>query len=236
MKVLNMQVSIFGSFENVGSEKDAKQIQDIFGDEFYPNLITAFKPGPTIITSQRVRVVSLELEKGLEFCFLPDRMDFNFNKDPYDENIINATNSSCIFETMDCLIEYAKKVVDIFDPKGWRLAVNGRIFSNKEFAMTPDQYLKLPDSIRNKNFVEWVNRINFQTEHSIHGSNEILNNIFSISMPDGSMAGKGVWVGFDINTSQFNKLFRFDKSWFDDFFNVVKENTKFLFESYGVEL
>lgn len=124
-KVLNLQMSFFGSFKNVRLETEMviNLLTALKDEGFVPGSVDMatvdLKTGKMIVDS-RMQLISQD--KTWVIAFLPDRIDFNYN---YQE-------TTQVYKHIDDLLIYGEKLIEkvfsVFSSTtGNRLALNGKL-------------------------------------------------------------------------------------------------------------
>lgn len=221
-KVLNLQMSLFGSFRNVRLET-----------EIVINLLTVLKtegfvPGSADIASVDLKTGKMMVDSRMQMispdktwviAFLPDRIDFNYN---YQEG-------TTAHKYIDDLLEYGKmlveKVFSVFSSTtGNRLALNCRLaFENmtendlKQFCK---RFTKPLSAYKDDSYAEWSVRFNAHGNFKISDTGvEECNRITEMmqienqnNLPVGTNVSHSIILSMDINTlpSNMEQRFKYD--------------------------
>lgn len=213
-KILNFQLSLFGSFKNIKPDNDIamRLIEKLKEDDFIPATVdvayvdTAAKE---IKSESRLQMVSQD--KSWSIVFLQERIDLNYDY-----------NGSSLYSEFGKIFIYAKsileKVFEIFsNEKGNRLAVNGKILLNE---MVPEKrtifmkrFSNPPKVYGNKPITEWHLRFNAKSSMGIaDDTKEICNNIIEIGdciICEKEKKENRMLLSLDINTLPENRDLRF---------------------------
>lgn len=218
-RVLNLQMSLFGSFRNVRLET-----------ETIINLLTALKdkgfvPGSADIASVDLKTGKMAVDSRLQMispdktwaiAFLPDRIDFNYNYQP----------GTVVHRRIDCLLVYvselAEKVFSVFSSTtGNRLALNCKLMlenMNEDDLRQFRQRFTTPLSVyRDNSYAEWSVRYNARgnikvSETEIEESNRIVEMIQNENqkiLPDKVECLHSIILSMDVNTMPSNMAQRF---------------------------
>lgn len=239
-KVLNLQMSLFGSFRNVRLET-----------EIVINLLTALKdegfvPGSADIASVDLKTGKMTVDSRMQMispnktwviAFLPDRIDFNYN---YQEG-------TTVHKHIDDLLVYGKglveKVFSVFSSTtGNRLALNCKLVLEN---MTEDdlkqfcrRFTKPLSAYEDDSYAEWSVRFNAHgnfriSETEVEECNRITE-MMQIERQSGLTVEKNdshsIILSMDVNTLPLNiaQRFKYDNLIFfvNDAAGFVAEVTK----------
>lgn len=211
-KVLNFQISLFGSFTNVHPNIElTMQINDSLRDEgFVPGTIqvNTFNPIEQKMKSE-TRLQMVSTDRVWSVVFFAERIDVNYSYQGGEKEIASLDEVSEKAKTI-C----RKAFAPIAATTGTRLAVNGQFLlgimdesSKKEFI---SRFLIQPKVYNDGSLSEWSVRFNSLTgihtsETSFESCNFIINlgDIIGIDAKTG-VANLRTSVGIDINTSPEN--------------------------------
>ena len=161
-RILNLQVSLFGSFIDIKPETNIilNLMTALKEESFIPGTVDLAVLDPTtqkITTDSRIQMISKD--RTYSIVFLEERIDFNYNFQPDTKAIKKVTD---IYRYIGNLIV---KVFSVF-PKitGNRIAFNGKILLNK---MTNEEMYDFmhkfssPLSIyKDKKLEQWIVKFN----------------------------------------------------------------------------
>lgn len=214
-KILNFQLSLFGSFINIKPNNDItmRLIANLQEDCFLPGTVdiaVVDTDSKKINSESRLQMVSQD--KFWNIVFLQERIDLNYN---YVGGSICFTEFNTIFEYARGILE---KVFNVFpDTTGNRLAVNGKILlpemtSEERFSFI-DRFSKPLKLYGDAPITEWNLRLNAHSSMGIaEGINEMCNSIIEIGDCFGYENGsptQRILLSLDTNTIPENRDLRF---------------------------
>ena len=234
-KVLNLQMSLFGSFRNVRLET-----------EIVINLLTALKdegfvPGSADIASVDLKTGKMTVDsrmlspnKTWIIAFLPDRIDFNYNYQ------VGTT----VYKHIDDLLVYGKglieKVFSVFSSTtGNRLALNCKLVLEN---MTEDdlkqfcrRFTKPLSAYKDDSYAEWSVRFNAHGNFKISEIEvEECNRITEMmqienqsGLPGEANESRSIILSMDINTLPSNIVQRFK---YDNLICFANDAARFVVE------
>ena len=212
-QLLNLQMSLFGSFENIGvSAPMAAELIPLFNNELIPSVIQLSMVDPSKNTIQNVNRLSMVSPDGsFGMVFLPDRIDCNYSA---KEQVVELR---CLNDLLFQMCKYLEAAVSHISAIGNRIAINGRYVTD-EVSCVSNNYIKMPSFFAEKEIVEWTASNNAITTIEINGVNETVNNILNLSLARKESDNTvGVMAAFDINTVPMNTVPRFTSNSFADF-------------------
>lgn len=211
-KVLNYQMSLFGTFTNVQPNIDLtmKIFESLKDEGFIPGTaqVNTLNPIENKMISE-TRLQMLSTDKAWSVVFLAERIDINYSFVGGD-NGINSLDEVSEKTTRIC----EKAFAPIAATTGTRLAVNGQFLlkkmnENKKKTFI-SRFITAPKVYEGKPLTEWNVRYNSLTsidtgENSSENSNYIINigDIIGIDSQTGVTELRTA-VGIDINTSPNN--------------------------------
>lgn len=218
-RVLNLQMSLFGSFDSIGADVSlAAELIPLFDNSLIPSVIQLATIDPSnsaLNISNRLSMMSPDGKYTV--VFLPDRIDCNYS--PKDEVISPET----IQEKMKEMCTLITKAADKFSVVGNRVAINGR-FVNSEITNNYEDYV-IPNSFfAEKAVTEWGTKTNAVTTQNINGVEEQVNNILNLSLGKNGAGQCALIVDFDINTVPTNTTMRFRADSLHEFLVSALEN------------
>lgn len=236
-KVLNLQMSLFGSFRNVRLET-----------EIVINLLTALKdegfvPGSADIASVDLKTGKMTVDSRMQMispnktwiiAFLPDRIDFNYNYQ------VGTT----VYKHIDDLLVYGKglieKVFSVFSSTtGNRLALNCKLVLEN---MTEDdlkqfcrRFTKPLSAYKDDSYAEWSVRFNAHGNFKISEIEvEECNRITEMmqienqsGLPGEANESRSIILSMDINTLPSNIVQRFK---YDNLICFANDAARFVVE------
>ncbi len=218
-RVLNLQMSLFGSFINVRLETEIviKLLTVLKDDGFIPGSADIasvdLKTGKMIVDS---RMQILSPDKTWTIVFLPDRIDFNYNYQEGTTIYKNITNLQVYAN------ELVKKVFSVFgSTMGNRLALNCKFMFE---GMTTDdlkqfcaRFTKPLSAYGDDPYVEWGVRFNARgnfrvADNETEECNRItemaqIENLGNLESKD--MGSHSIILSIDVNTLPLNLTQRF---------------------------
>lgn len=232
-KVLNLQMSLFGSFINIKPETD-----------IVINLLTSLKedkfiPGSADIASVDLKTGKMNVESRMQMIspdktwsivFLPERIDFNYN---YQEGTTVFKNINAILAYGNTLVE---KVFRVFSAiTGNRLALNCKLALEN---MTPDdmmqfcgRFTKPLNAYNGDSFAEWSVRFNARGKCEVEeGKEEDCNRIAEMMQVENQSEtenAKSIILSVDVNTLPSNLALRFK---YENLRYFVNSASKFISE------
>lgn len=238
MNSIDFQFSIFGEFSYIKASIDniIKIMDGIKQYSLLPSTITNKNIDVNtnkIISENRIAFTSED--QTFNFRINNDRIDFNYNKNMQVKD--NEEYKSFIEEKIQYLKGISSKLIDIFDIKSNRFAINTNILgqniiNNKE----KDYFIKniIPfEYYKEKNVIEWSYSSTARDKMVISGRDELLNIITTLSLVTNTInSEKRLICHFDINTLQSNE-YKFTKNDdINDFFEGAKSILIKLFENF----
>lgn len=230
-KVLNLQMSLFGSFINIKPET-----------EIVIKLLTALKedkfiPGSADIASVDLKTGKMSVENRMQMMspdktwtivFLPERIDINYN----------YQSETTVYKNIDVILKYAntlvEKVFSVFPATtGNRLALNCKLALEN---MTPDdmmqfcgRFTKPLNAYNEDSFAEWSVRFNARGKCEIEeGKEEECNRIaemMQIEEQSGTEKTHSIILSVDVNTLPTNLALRFK---YENLRHFVNNASKFI--------
>lgn len=212
-KILNFQMSLFGTFTNVqpNLELTMKINESLQNDNFVPGTIQVdiFNPiERKMISETRLQMVSVD--QMWTVVFLGDRIDVNYS---YIDGDVYYDSVELIMEKASNICK--KAFAPIAATTGTRLAINGRFLLNEMNESTKQafiaRFLIQPKVYENRLLSEWNIRYNSLTHIATNElSSEECNFIISLGDIVRINSQTGVQstrtsVGIDINTSPANQ-------------------------------
>ena len=220
-KILDFQMSTFGSFENIKVDASlVAKLLEAFDNQFMPSVIPAaifdpFKSAPTL--SNRLNMISSDHMHNI--FLLPERIDCNFT--PQDES-----SASMDFKTaFNKPSEFLKIAMNELDVLGNRFAINGRYLI--DCIVDANSFFKPTGFYKEKTLSEWSTSANQITSFDLNGKKEELNNILAISFSEFQNSANNtssILISFDINTLHVNNKERFSSKDVDEFLNNAISN------------
>ena len=212
--VLNLQLSLFGSFINIKPKNDIvmQLLTNLQGDNFIPGTVDiAMIDANTKQISSESRLQMVSEDKTLNIVFLQDRIDFNYSLLP---NTPPIENLQTLVNNMATLI---KKAFAVFaSTTGNRLAFNCRFLLNKKSQDELDAFIKrfsnVPSFFQSSNTTEWNMRFNNPAEVPVRDdAKELCNRIVELGIMQSAIDdSQSIGVAFDINTLANNSELRFN--------------------------
>lgn len=161
-KVLNMQVSLFGSFINIKFETEIviKLLTALKDDGFVPGSVDVASvdiPTGKMTVDSRMQMISPN--KTWSIVFLPERIDFNYSYQP----------ETTTYQYVDNLLTYAnvliEKVFSVFSSTtGYRLALNCRLalenMTDGDLKQFCSRFTKPLSAYGGEAYAEWGVRFN----------------------------------------------------------------------------
>lgn len=207
-KVVNFQISLFGSFINIqpNQEITMRLVSMLTEENMFPGTATVSSVDPVqkkVETETRLQMVSQD--KTWKIVFFQERIDFVYNYlgggEYYtDLNEIFEKGVNLINRTFSCFS----------DTTGNRLAVNGTVIlpemTNEETDMFINRFTAQVSPFKNKHFDEWNVRYNIRKQLPVsEDKNEECNNIINMGNVVGLNTQTGehlrrMSIGIDINT------------------------------------
>jgi hypothetical protein len=179
-KVLNLQMSLFGSFMNIKPETEIviKLLTSLKEDKFIPGSADVasvdLKTGKMSVES---RMQMMSPDKTWTIVFLPERIDFNYG----------YQSDTPVYKNIDTILTYANTLVEkvfcVFPATtGNRLALNCKLSLEN---MTPDdmmqfcsRFTKPLSAYSGESFAEWSVRFNARGKYEVEeGKEEDCNRI-----------------------------------------------------------
>lgn len=216
-KVVNFQVSLFGSFVNIqpNNEITMRLINNLREFNFVPgiaNVSTVDTENKKVVSENRLQMVTQNGEWLI--VFFQERIDFNYN----------YLGGDTIYSNLDDIFMIASNMVSktfstFADTKGCRMAVNGRFLLKSMTIEEKASFVKrfsTPFSVFGKNdIIEWnvhFNSLGPMTvkENIIEKCNNIIEigDIIGINTNDKKTENR-MAVVIDVNTDPHNFEFRF---------------------------
>lgn len=215
-RMVNLQMSIFGSFESIGADPTlVSELIPLYKNKFIPSIIQMAGIDPLNNTLKNINRLSMvSVDNKITIVFLPDRIDCNysFEDTKADPSTLEATLKD-MCHLMECTAEH-------FSIIGNRIAINGRF-------VTDEISLKYSDYILERPFYEeavpseWSLNSNAVTDINILDSNEATNNILNIALGKNAQDELAIIISFDVNTVPSNTIMRFKKDAFPAFLEQV---------------
>lgn len=227
-RVLHLQVSIFGSFENIGNEamptEDLTALLSAFDGELKPSFMRLVTLGsddsPTGIMT-RLNLISTD--NRIAVAFFPDRIDCNYSG---REGVVSPREIDIQLQSMSTLL---LKGLTYFSAIGNRLAVNGR-YDTSGISTDVANYLIPRGFYRDERLAEWSVDCNRVVPIMLAGKAEDTNNILSIVGRSEQENDSVLTVTFDVNTRPENTLMRFDGNSLTTFVEQIIPNLNAMLE------
>lgn len=218
-KVLNLQMSLFGSFKNVRLET-----------EIIINLLTALKdegfvPGSADIASVDLKTGKMTVDSRMQMispdktwviAFLPDRIDFNYN---YQEGTLAHKHIDDILVYGESLIE---KVFSVFNATtGNRLALNCKLvlenMTDGDLKQFCRRFTNSLSAYKDDSYAEWSVRFNARGSFKVSETEvEECNRITEMmqienqnGLPVETNDSHSIILSMDVNTLPLNIVQRF---------------------------
>lgn len=212
--ILNLQLSLFGSFINIKPQNDIviQLLTNLKEENFMPGTVDiAMVDANTKQISSESRLQLVSEDKTLNIVFLQDRIDFNYNLIP---NTPQIKNIQFLVNNMATLIQ---KVFAAFSSTtGNRLAFNCRFLLDKMEEEKMDLFIKrysnVPSFFQSSNVAEWNMRFNNPAEVPVKGdAKEMCNRIVEFGIMQSAIDdSNAIGIAFDINTLADNLELRFN--------------------------
>ena len=204
-RMLVLQMSIFGSFENIGNDPTTvSNLISLYRNKFIPSVIQMAEIDPindSVKTINRLSMVSVD--NKVTIAFLPNRIDCNYSfKD-------EATEPLGIEAKLHNMCELLRNGIVYFSTIGNRIAINGR-FVTDEISLSCNDYIVSRAFYRGADINEWSTNCNTVKKLNILGTEEATNNILNIGLGENNQGKIGLIVSFDINTIPENSFMRFN--------------------------
>lgn len=214
-RILNFQLSMFGSFINIKPDNDItmKLMAHLQEDRFVPgtvNVAVVDAVSKKINSESRLQMVSEN--KFWNIVFLQERIDVNYT-------YLGGNEFYQDFESIfGRAINLLEKVFGVFpNTPGNRIAVNGKILINEKNANEREEFIKrfsVPLKVYgNSEIAEWNIRFNSKTFVNVSEDTvELCNNIIELGDIVGRENGKPkkrLLVTLDVNTLPENRNLRF---------------------------
>lgn len=217
-EIINIQLSVFGSFEHVKATPDiVSQLIPLFDNQFMPSVfeMKIFDAANNSVENEnRLRLISTD--KKNEIVFLPNRIDCNCKDGGEDFEVLNTL--------IDLLSEHLGKTMEFLNVRGNRFALNGQLVID-EISSSYDEYINAKSFFKEKEILEWSTNINAKTKVTILDEEEEINNILNLKLVENNDGNKATMVAFDINTMPENIKMRFEKNAIASFLVLAKQNT-----------
>lgn len=210
-KILNFQLSLFGSFVNVQpnlvlTNRIAENLRD---DGFVPSIAVVNAVDPIkkqVITENRLQMESKE--HTWHIVFFAERIDINYE----------YQGGEAFYSDVRTIIEKGKHLCTqtfkaIADTTGFRIAVNGRFLVEDMSVDEKQQFIKrfavIPQVFENNPVTEWNVHYNAPKELSFGDKKDVCNNILEVYDilgidPKNQKVSQRMAIGLDINTNQAN--------------------------------
>lgn len=233
--ILNFQLSVIGNYS------------DFTADIEKMNTISAEFEKSYLPTSQSYRNINLEngeieyqqrlsivnSRKNTNIICNPDRIDFNLNS---DAGILVYSDPE-LKSLIENGLEDIKKFMRIFNLNGYRLAFNIYFISDRIEINKINEILKenrvILNYFKDRPFQEYLLRYNSTNNILISNSSELLNELVEVSFVTNQQINeKRVSIHFDLNTTQFNSIERFNSENLDDFYAHCEDLTFSLFKEF----
>lgn len=232
--MLNLQIrtSIFGNFENINLEESIyKKLFNLFISEgLYPG------------TSQEYNMITGQTFPRPQFTNPQKGMILNIGINRIDFEIQNLNERDVVaFEQLTYSLNQLKRLMDAFDLKGTRLAINSsniKKSSRDETCKIYKSLVKTPSFYNDPSLVEeWrINQL-IRKEENFATRQEQINVITLIgeakNTQNPSLVEWGLLLDFDINTSPDNNTPRFIASDLDSFLDLAKSYMSEIMEEYN---
>lgn len=231
-KILNFQISFFGSFSYLKPDQEviAKLMEALKEENMLPTTTTVSTidtANKNIITEDRLRMVSLD--KKWSINFLKDRIDINYNYDGGNE-IFNSLSD--VFLKSKVILN---SILNHFNElQGNRLALNSKILLNELSSDERNDFInkfsKHINSFIDAPLEEWYTRYNYRKGRTIFSNKvETCNNIIELGDIDcydikTEQISKRLFIGFDVNTLPENDKMRFQYNNLKDFIDNLEED------------
>ncbi len=238
-KILNFQMSLFGSFVNIHpninlTQEIVKNLQDY---DFIPSIIVINTLDPAkrnIVIENRLQLISKD--RSWNIAFLAERIDFNY--------IYHEGNN--YFSNLKLIIDKGKEIClkvfeKISETKGIRIAVNGR-FLVKNIPFDEEQhfikrFVNIPKIYGNIPVREWNIRFNAPKELMFGDKKDICNNIIEVYEIFGldsksKIKIPSMAIGLDINTSQLNTEPKYNYSDIISFSDAAEQMMESLLQGF----
>lgn len=204
-RMLVLQMSIFGSFENIGNDPTTvSNLISLYRNKFIPSVIQMAEIDPindSVKTINRLSMVSVD--NKVTIAFLPNRIDCNYSfKD-------EATEPLGIEAKLHNMCELLRNGIVYFSTIGNRIAINGR-FVTDEISLSCNDYIVSRAFYQGADINEWSTNCNTVKKLNILGTEEATNNILNIGLGENNQGKIGLIVSFDINTIPENSFMRFN--------------------------
>lgn len=220
-RMLVLQMSIFGSFENIGNDPTTvSDLISLYKNKFIPSVIQMAEIDPvndSVKTVNRLSMVSVD--NKITIAFLPNRIDCNYSfKD-------EATDPLEIEAKFHDMCELLGSGIGYFSTIGNRIAINGR-FVTDEISLSCGDYIVSRPFYEGTNIDEWSTNCNTVKMLNILGVEEATNNILNIGLGENNQGKIGLIVSFDINTIPENSFMRFKVEALSAFLEQASLNLK----------
>jgi len=220
-RMLILQMSIFGSFENIGNNPTTvANLIPLYKNKFIPSVIQMAEIDPvndSVKTINRLSMVSVD--NKITIVFLPNRIDCNYS---FKEE---ETNPLEIEAKLHDMCELLKSGIAYFSTIGNRIAINGR-FVTDEISLSCSDYIVTRAFYEGADIDEWSTNCNTVKPLNILGAEEPTNNILNIGLGENNQGKIGLIVSFDINTIPGNSLMRFKAEALSVFLEQASLNLK----------
>ena len=210
-KVLNFQLSLFGSFVNVQpnlllTNRIAENLRD---DSFVPSIAVVNAIDPVkkqVITENRLQMESKD--HTWHIVFFAERIDIDYT---YPGGDAFYTDVKDIIAKGKELCTHTFKA--IADTTGIRIAVNGRFLVNDMSAEEKQKFIRrfaiIPQVFESNLVTEWNVHFNAPKELVFGDKKDICNNILEVYDilgidPRNQTVSPRMAIGLDINTNQAN--------------------------------
>lgn len=215
-KVLNFQLSLFGSFVNIQPNLQLTNIiaNNLREDDFLPSIAVVNAVDPVnkqVIVENRLQMESKD--HSWHVVFFAERIDINYTYpggEPY-------------FSDIKSIIDRGKQICEhtfaaIAGTTGVRIAVNGRFLVKNLTETEKQEFIKrfaiIPQIYGGKPVTEWNVHFNAPTELSFGDKKEICNNIIEVYDiigidPKNNTMSPRMAIGLDINTDQTNQELKY---------------------------
>ena len=212
--ILNLQLSLFGSFINIKPKNDIvmQLLTNLQEENFIPGTVDiAVIDADTKQISSESRLQMVSEDKTVNIVFLQDRIDFNYNLLP---NTPQAKNLKALVNNMANLIQ--KVFATFVSTTGNRLAFNCRFLTDKKTKESIETFIQryshIPSFFQNSNVTEWNIHFNSPEEVPVsEDTKEVCNRIVEFGIMQSTMDdSKSIGVVFDINTLANNLELRFN--------------------------
>lgn len=210
-KVLNFQLSLFGSFVNVQpnlllTNRIAENLRE---DGFVPSIAVVNAVDPInrqVITENRLQMETKD--HTWHIVFFADRIDIDYT---YPGGEVFYSDVKSIIAKGKELCEHAFKA--IADTTGVRIAINGRFLVKDMSVEEKQQFIKkfaiIPQVFDNNPVTEWNVHFNAPKALAFGDKSDICNNIIEVYDilgidPKNQTVNPRMAIGLDINTNQAN--------------------------------